>query len=259
MEIQSEKSTTERMTLLNQITNRSFIDFMKIRKGDKICEFGCGPGFLINDIDHCCDVPEIAGVEQDGGLYQKAVENNLQNKNVRLVPADLPATGLADNEYDIVFCRSFLERVEEPLGAVSEMLRVASPGGKIFAQEGDIANLQLEPEVVGLDALKAAYVSELAAQKRDAGIGRRLHALFEKAGCLHLQISYAPEAHIADHPAGYRLVLQYFRELLCSNLERILKDSSKEITGAFKEIDRRIKEPEGALYFHWNRIEGWKR
>ncbi|HET9437564.1 MAG TPA: class I SAM-dependent methyltransferase [Gaiellaceae bacterium] len=89
---------------------------------------GCGTGAVAFAL--APQVAEVVGVDTRADYLDAARE--AAPANVRFVEGDVMALPFGYAEFDLVCCHRVLHHVRRPELAVSELARVARPGGKIF-------------------------------------------------------------------------------------------------------------------------------
>ena len=95
----------------------------------KLLDVGCGAGFLSNSLS--LHQVQVTGVD----LSQKSLvvaKAHDETKRVTYLEANAYALPFPDQSFDAVTCMDFLEHVEEPGLAISEISRVLKPGGLFF-------------------------------------------------------------------------------------------------------------------------------
>lgn len=257
----TRKEEQGRLSTLNRITNNSFISYLGLRDEIKVCDFGCGLGNLIRDIDKRFPYVEITGVEISEEQYLKARKLNKNNNKVTLVNASIFQNNLPDNYFDITYCRYLLEHVNEPVRAVQEMVRVTKPGGKIISQENDLHNVMYFPEIPHYDYVMQRFCNLQVQMGGDPFIGRKLFTIYKQAKVVNIELAYEPEIYTENDTEKYKawlknsldIFLGVKEELLCRNMidEKIFDN----VCGV---LQTRIQTPVGVSLFHWNRITGHK-
>jgi SAM-dependent methyltransferase len=99
--------------------------------GEAALDAGCGTGALAFAL--APHVAEVVGVDVRADYLEAARE--AAPANVRLVEGDVMALPFGYAEFDLVCCHRVLHHVRRPELAVSELARVARPGGKVFVAD----------------------------------------------------------------------------------------------------------------------------
>ena len=119
--------------------------------GRRILEIGCGRG------DFTCwlaresgDIAEIWGADFSATAVRKA-QAFAKSRRLRThwLVTDIQSIAAPSSNFDIVFCCETLEHVPDPRKAVTELVRVLKPGGRLFVST---------PNYTGLMGLYRGYL-----------------------------------------------------------------------------------------------------
>ncbi len=152
-----------RLSLLNDLTNASFLDFMDIRPGDSILEVGSGLGILANRVATAFPDVRVTGVEIATEQLRKARADFSGTPNLEFIQGDALALDLQESLFDVVYCRYVLEHVHEPQRVLGEMFRLLKADGRIFVQENNILISALYPDCPSYSFIlgKFAHIGEV--------------------------------------------------------------------------------------------------
>lgn len=143
-----------------------------------VADLGCGTGYMAEALLGACS--KLICVDRSEGMLEEATKRLAGRgaTEVEVRPGDLDALPIADGEVDGVVAGMVLHHLEEPFGAVHEMLRVLRPGGAaavlelaphkeawMHAELGD-RHLGLEPQDV-LAAFRRAGFESIALESVD--------------------------------------------------------------------------------------------
>jgi len=123
---------------------------------------------------------ECIGVDQDPALLEVARSQDWGGRRMSFEQGDATSLPFEDDSFDFVFSRYLLVHVPEPVKAIREMLRVAKPGGAVFAHEPDLAFTCCYPPNPAYEQTTAMW----AAVFPHPLIGRQLVHLFREAGAI---------------------------------------------------------------------------
>ena len=103
------------------------IKFRDGRHSDKVCDVGCGIGFVSQLYPNF----DVTGIDISDEM--------LKLNPHKWIKAPAEAIPFPDNTFDYVICRSLLHHLEVPAKGLAEMYRVLKPGGKWVAWEPNLS------------------------------------------------------------------------------------------------------------------------
>ena len=183
----------QRLSLLNDILNRRYLQKVKPEPGSKILDVGSGLGQLT------LMLLDVAGA----GASCVAVEAD--DRQLAFARTHMPKTGpvpdyrqgsalqlpLAADErgtFDVAHTRFLLEHVQTPSAVVKEMKQALRPGGRIWLADDDHQAMTLFPVPEGFPELWTAYMDAFIEIGCDPFIGRKLHRLLMDQGFEQIHI-----------------------------------------------------------------------
>jgi SAM-dependent methyltransferase len=127
---------------------------------------------------------------------------------VRFTVADALALPFEDNTFDICRTETVLQHLADPERAVTEMVRVTRPGGRVGALELDQETMFIDhPDTGLLDTLRDAINSAMV----QSAIGRQVPRLFVEAGLIDVQT--VPHVIVGDPRACQLQLAHHVTEL----------------------------------------------
>jgi SAM-dependent methyltransferase len=107
-----------------------FLDWLKPAENLDWLDVGCGTGALSSAILNNCNPQSLVGIEQSAGFVATA-QRNIDDKRATFEVGDAQKLPLGDHSKDIVASALVLNFVPDIPKALSEMKRVARPGGSV--------------------------------------------------------------------------------------------------------------------------------
>jgi ubiquinone/menaquinone biosynthesis C-methylase UbiE len=100
--------------------------------GDGVLDLACGPGNFTRDFARLVG-PDglVVGVDASPTMLARAVAETPDQSAIAYVRGDASALPFRDRSFDAVCCFAALHLFADPFGALDEMARVLTPGGRI--------------------------------------------------------------------------------------------------------------------------------
>jgi ubiquinone/menaquinone biosynthesis C-methylase UbiE len=253
----TESAEQARLRLLNELTNRPFIEFLELEETSFVLEVGSGLGILAQEVARVVTKGEVYGVEYSPEQLGQA---KVSVPNLRLMQGDAHQLEFEDGRFDVVYCRYVLEHVAHPAQVLREMRRVLKPGGRVFVQENNILVNVFYPECPRFDAVWRQFAVLQEKLGGDALIGKKLLPLLKEAGFEEIRLSIQPEIHHSG-----RQTFRPWIENLIGNIESAAAALETHQLATVEEIRQAIDEARALLerddaggFFYWNRASGVK-
>lgn len=249
-----------RLSLLNDLTNASFLDFMEIRPGDSVLEVGSGLGILANYVATRFPGCDVTGIEIAPEQIKKARANFSETPNLRFLEGDALSLQIKESSFDVVYCRYVLEHVSDSAVVLSKIFRVLKAGGRLFVQENNILIYALYPDCPSYSVVLRKFADLQSQMGGDAEIGKKLFSLMKRAGFGSIHLSIGPEVHHYDMPTFDPWIVNSLEILKGARNRLAALDGVSEslVEAAIAELDDLRKNPYASAYFYWNRASGIK-
>lgn len=114
-----------------------FLDFVGTRDGESVLDVGCGTGHLAQAVALRSRPSEVQAIDLAPAYVDHAKSRN-RNPSVLFDVGDACAMNFADHRFDRVLSLLLLHFVPRAPQAISEMRRVAKPGGVVAACVWDV-------------------------------------------------------------------------------------------------------------------------
>jgi SAM-dependent methyltransferase len=158
--------------------------------------------------------------------------------------------------FDLVHARTLLINLPEPLEALTEMVRLARPGGWVVGIEPDVESALCYPPLSAFDRLCELFEAAFSRNGADPHFGRRMADLYRRAGLEDLTV----EASAVLYPPGHS------RRTLRADLVQSLRPHILEMgladEGELNELDAAARtyfdDPDtvvmpGLMFLAWGR------
>lgn len=161
-----------------QAKQRSY-EHLNIQAGDHVLDVGCGQGVDVYQLaERVGPDGEAVGVDNSETLLDAARERGEDVSNARFELDDATELSFPDNSFDAVRAERLLLHLEDPEQAVSELVRVVRPGGRVGLVDSDLGTtISDTPGGYSFEFLSLEH-----APARNPRIGRQLFRLAKQAG-----------------------------------------------------------------------------
>jgi SAM-dependent methyltransferase len=254
----TESAEQARLRLLNELTNRPFIEFLELEETSSVLEVGSGLGILAQEVARVVTRGEVYGVEYSPEQLARA---EVSEPNLHLIRGDAHHLEFEDARFDVVYCRYVLEHVAHPAQVLCEMRRVLKPGGRVFVQENNILVNMFYPECPRFDALWRAFAVLQEKLGGDALIGKKLLPLLKEAGFEEIRLSIQPEIHHSGKQSFRPWVENQIGNVegAAAAIESHQLATGEEIQRAIDELRALLERDDAGAFFYWNRASGVKQ
>jgi len=148
--------------------------------GERVLDAGCGPGFYVAEtLERVGPDGSVAGVDASEAMLGVAAKRCEGHDNVSFHEGDVTALPVGDADFDRALSVQVLEYVEDIPAALSELLRVLRPGGRVLIWDVDWATVSWHSrDPARMERFLAAWDEHLA----DPSLPRTLAARMREAG-----------------------------------------------------------------------------
>jgi SAM-dependent methyltransferase len=178
------------------------LDRIGIAPGWHALDVGCGPeGILDLLADRVGPDGWVTGLDIDPGSGAAARRFAVSKgyRNVEVVKDDARSLSLPAGSYDLVHARTLLVNSTDPAGVLTQLVRVAKPGGWVAVMEPDTGGGLCYPANPAWDRMARIWQAVMRAHGLDPHIGRRLHQLLDGAGLVDIGIEARADIYPHEH------------------------------------------------------------
>ena len=162
-----------------------------LKPGQKLLDFGCGPGTITMGLAKAVEPGEIHGIDAEASqieLAQVAAQEG-GHANATFHVGDVTNMPFEDNTFDVAHCHAVLMHVPDTTAVLSEVKRVLKPGGMIASRESIIDSCFFEPAPNDLANGWDTFARLLAGNGGHPQMGRELKNLLVEAGFADVRTS----------------------------------------------------------------------
>lgn len=216
----------------------SSIDLLRLEAGDAVVDVGCGHGSCVPLLaQRVGPLGRIVGVDASHLMVAEA-RRRFEGKGfpVEFQAGNALALPFADATFDAARSDRVFMFLDDPRKALSELVRVTRPGGRIVITEGDLGTHSIDSSDVATTRIVMAALSD---RSPNGWIGRRLRAMFIDAGLRDTDLQLIPIASTSFAEWSHRLGVERF-------LPELIADKSIEPGKALAWLDElRVRDGQG--------------
>jgi ubiquinone/menaquinone biosynthesis C-methylase UbiE len=186
-----------------QASKQLMLERGAVSPGDAVLDIGCGPGDDLLDMSGRVgpggrlvglDASEVMIVEARRRAKERGV-------SVTFEVGEATALPFGDDTFDVCRAARLLEHLDDPSGALAEMVRVTRPDGRVVVFDFDWDTLVIDhPDKPTTRTVVLTYSDAI----RNGWIGRQLPRLFRERG---LEVRSVDPLHVFVHLALAELFL----------------------------------------------------
>jgi len=102
--------------------NKSLLKIIKSLKYNKLCDVGCGPGFLLSGIKN----KKLFGIENDQSAIRTA------SKYAKIYKMDLNKKFKIKDKFDVVVCYHVIEHIKNPVTFLNNLKKILKKNGYLI-------------------------------------------------------------------------------------------------------------------------------
>ena len=154
----------------------------RLKRGDRVLDFGCGPGTISVGLAGAVDPGELHGVDMEQSQVElaRAAAAAGGHSHATFHVGDATKLPFEDGYFDVAHCHAVLMHVPDTAAVLAEVKRVLKPGGIIAAREAILRAAFLHP-YEDTDAW-STFIRLLAANGGHPGMGMELKGRLLEAG-----------------------------------------------------------------------------
>lgn len=162
------------------------IEQMRLAPGGRALDAGCGTGEdAKRALDQVGPSGHVWGVDFSAAMIEECKRRWSTVPSLEFKVADAHALDFEDNSFDATRSDRVFQHLADPVKALSEMVRVTKPGGRVVIADPDWGTYAMD-----LDRTPAseAFLDLARGQARNPWIGRQLRGMFLRAGLVEVDV-----------------------------------------------------------------------
>ena len=202
--------------LLNQrsAATHAFYLLPHLRAGQRVLDFGCGPGTITVGLAEAIDPGPIQGIDLEETQVEmaRAAAIGGGHANASFDVGNVTELPYEDDFFDVAHCHAVLMHIPDTSAALAEVKRVLKPGGMLACREAIIASSFLEPGDDEIDRAWAIFTRLLAANGGHPQLGKQLKRRLFDAGFEDVRPTFSFDSFGtgADVAFFYQFIVDWF-------------------------------------------------
>ena len=127
-----------------------------VRPGNRLLEVGCGGGHVLQHFTQA----RRTGIDLSTSMLERARKR--LGAGVTLLQGSADHLPFEDNSFDVVLCTEVLEHVPDPGRVIRELLRVATPEGRVVVSIPNEKNIDLAKRIIRKTPILSSMLRTLA-------------------------------------------------------------------------------------------------
>jgi ubiquinone/menaquinone biosynthesis C-methylase UbiE len=171
--------------------SRARYELLNLHPGDSVLDVGCGLGEDSRELAPLVSPRgKVVGIDSSAAMIAQARKGSQKfGRALRFAVGDAHNLKFAEAAFTACWSERVLQHLSDPARAISEMVRVTKPGGRIVLFEPDYSTLVIDASD---RAITGSIASTLADSIRSPWIGRALLSLLQTSGLQEVTVIPTP-------------------------------------------------------------------
>lgn len=216
----------------------------------RILDVACGTGEISLRLAELFPDSDVTGVDlEEAHLARARARADARPElggRVRFARGDAFALDLADESFDLVVCRHFLQAVPDVEVVLAELVRTARRGGRVHVLAEDYGMMFFAPTSVDTDAFwRDGPIAFARATGTDLRSGRRIPHLFAGLGLADVRVDYVAVDTLRVPRATFAAIWEAWRDGYAAAIGSRTGVSEAAAREAFDAMIACIRDPQG--------------
>ncbi len=176
-----------------------------LKPGQRILDFGCGPGTISAGLAKAVEPGELHGVDMEESQIDlaRSVAKAGGHDNATFHAGDVTELPFEDGFFDVAHCHNVLTHVPDTLTALSEVKRVLKPAGIVSAREMICESCFTHPDFGVIRKAWDMFEDLLAADEGHPQMGKDMKAHFLKAGFTDIRVTASFDTYCTPEDVAF--------------------------------------------------------
>ena len=216
----------------------------RLRPGQRVLDFGCGPGAISVGLAKAIDPGQLHGVDMEASQIDLARQfaSSANCENATFHVGDVTRLEFEDDFFDVAHCHNVLMHVPDTEAVLAEVMRVLKPGGIISCREMNCQSSFTNPDFGVIRQAWDMFEDLLSADDAHPQMGKdlKLHLVAAGFECIDANASFDVYSAPEDVAFIYGMAQEWF-------LAPEITEAAIKYGAATESLCRRI----AAAYDRW--------
>lgn len=188
---------------------RLALDMLDVQAGSHVLDVGCGSGNAVREVaERAGPTGKVVGLDRSAVMIAEARKRlSTSAAPVEFLQGDVFNMDFLDQSFDRVRADRVFIHLKKPASALTEMVRVLKPDGRVAVCDYDLDTLYLDSRYEDITQKISRFSTKLL---RNPGVGKTLPRLFREAGLVDVECM--PRVVRIDWALAYKLIDDLFRK-----------------------------------------------
>ena len=223
-----------------------------LRPGQRVLDFGCGPGTISVGLAKAVEPGELSGVDIKESQVEiaRTVARFQGQRNAVFHVGDVLDLPFEDGFFDVAHGHDILMRVADAAAALAEVKRVLKPGGIIACREMICRSHFMQPDLGVMRRSWDIFEDVLVVDGGHPQMGKELKARLDEAGFANAQITASVDIYSTPSEIEFVRTVDQEWHLSQEITDKAIKygASTRELLDRIEAAYERWKHHPGAVY-----------
>ena len=164
-----------------------FVDFVRVEKGDRVLDVGCGTGSLAGEIAKTTSASNIVGIDASEAFLNYA-RAHYSDPRLRFELGDAQKLNYRDASFDRCLSMLVVRHIPDAIKATNEMRRVTRPGGALATAMWDNTGGHQINQALWDAAAMLDHATKFPPASESYGSPEELRSLWLGAGLANIEV-----------------------------------------------------------------------
>src|SRR3954452_23203445 len=218
-----------------------------LRPGARVLDDGCGTGEITARLAERFQDASLVGIDLEESHLDRARERTRQfGDRVRFQRDDAMHLSFGDGVFDLAVSRHVLQAVPDAKRAVSEMMRVLRPGGRLHMIAEDYGMMWCHPTESDADGFWQVIPQRYGiAVGCDLHVGRKMFTYLHELGARDIRVDYVVLDTLRVPREIFARIWEAWRDGYTDSIVEHVKVPREEVDRRWREMIGCIRDPRG--------------